>query len=122
MEYTLTHLIDSLQSTLKVLRGGASPQLAAELQGDKLPSKKFEELASRAIDLLHEVEKLLEPSPLVLADHFLGTPWPLVVAATRLIRVYRLREFKMPQCRRQVRRARCPQGRSQNSTPARHGL
>ena len=74
MDYTLTHLIDSLQSTLKILRGDANAQLVSELHDhDKLPSKKLAGLASQAVDLLHETEQLLEPGSLVLADHFLGT-------------------------------------------------
>ncbi|CAD6569109.1 MAG: hypothetical protein ASARMPREDX12_002203 [Alectoria sarmentosa] len=73
MDYTLTHLIDSLQSTLKILRGDANAQLVSELHDhDKLPSKKLAGLASQAVDLLHETEQLLEPGSLVLADHFLG--------------------------------------------------
>lgn len=73
MEYTLTHLIDSLQSALKVLKGDAHAQLLAELHDhDKLPGKKLAGLASLAVDLLHETQQLLEPGPLVLADHFLG--------------------------------------------------
>ena len=73
MDYTLTHLIDSLQSTLKILKGDANAQLLAELHDhDKLPSRKLAGLASQAVDLLHETKRLLEPGSLVLADHFLG--------------------------------------------------
>ncbi|KAH8585423.1 S-adenosyl-L-methionine-dependent methyltransferase, partial [Bisporella sp. PMI_857] len=73
MDYTLIHLIDSLQSTLKVLKGPAKDQLLATLHDhDKLPDKRLADLASTAIDLLHETEQILEPGSLVLADHFLG--------------------------------------------------
>ena len=73
MEYTLVHLIDSLQSTLKVLKGDANTQLKSALHNhERLPDKQMANLASRAIDLLHETEQLLEPGPSVLADHFLG--------------------------------------------------
>ena len=85
MEYTLVHLIDSLQSTLKVLKGDANTQLMSALHNhERLPDKKLANLASRAIDLLHETEQLLEPGPLVLADHFLG--WWL--SFIRVIHVY----------------------------------
>ena len=79
MDYTLIHLIDSLQSALKILKGDANAQLLADLHDhNKLPSKKLVGLASQAIDLLNETEQLLEPGSLVLADHFLGTVLPQV--------------------------------------------
>ena len=71
IEYTLVHLIDSIQSSLKILKGDANNQLNQCLHSsDKLPDKKIASLASQAIDLLHETEQLLEHGPL---DHFLGT-------------------------------------------------
>lgn len=74
MDNTLTFLIDSLRSALKVLKGDVNTQLMAELHNhDRLPNKQMAALASQAVDLLHEIEQLLEPGPLVLADHFLGT-------------------------------------------------
>ena len=73
LEYTLIHLIDSVQSTLKILKGDAKDQLNQFLHDSrKLPEKKIANLASQAIDILHETQQLLEPSSLVLADHFLG--------------------------------------------------
>ncbi len=79
MDYTLTHLIDSLQSTLKILKDEANAQLLADLHDhNKLPRKKLVGLASQAIDLLNETEQLLEPGSLVLADHFLGRVLPQV--------------------------------------------
>ena len=74
MENTLIHLIDALRSSLKVLKGEAKGQVIAQLHDhDKLPDKKLANLASEAIDLLHETEQLLEPGSLTLADHFLGS-------------------------------------------------
>ncbi|MCJ1380193.1 hypothetical protein MMC17_003296 [Xylographa soralifera] len=73
MENTLTHLIDSLQSSLKLLKGKSNEELVAALHDhNKLPDKHVASLAREAVDLLHETEQLLEPGPLVLADHFLG--------------------------------------------------
>ena len=73
MEYTLTRLIDSLKSTQKTLNGDVRAELEAALHSQTaLPNRKLFMLASEAIDLLHETEQLLESSPLVLADHFLG--------------------------------------------------
>ncbi|MCJ1352286.1 MAG: hypothetical protein MMC33_002270 [Icmadophila ericetorum] len=73
MENTLTHLIDSLRSSLKLLKGKSHSELLATLHDhDKLPDKHVANLAHEAINLLHETEQLLEPGPLVLADHFLG--------------------------------------------------
>lgn len=73
MESTLTHLIGSLQSSLKSLKGDTNGELVAALHDhDKLPDKHVASLARDAVDLLHETEQLLEPGSLVLADHFLG--------------------------------------------------
>ena len=73
MENTLIHLIDCLDSALRVLKDGSNTELLAALKSNSsLPQKKICDLASKAVDLLHETEQLLEPGPLVLADHFLG--------------------------------------------------
>lgn len=73
IEYTLTHLIDSVQSAVKILKGPAKSQLDQQLHDStKLPHKRIASLASQAIDILNEAERLLEPGPLTLADHFLG--------------------------------------------------
>jgi gliotoxin/aspirochlorine biosynthesis O-methyltransferase len=81
MENTLIHLVASLQSTLGVLKGRSKGELVATLhKHDKLPDKKMAGLASQAVDLLHETEQLLEPGPLVLADHFLGI-YPILCTA-----------------------------------------
>lgn len=100
MEYTLTHLIDSLQSALKVLKGDANAQLLAQLHDhDRLPSKKIAGLASQAVDLLHETEQLLEPGPLVLADHFLGAVFlGHCRVKVLMVALYRLRQLKVFDC------------------------
>lgn len=73
MEETLTLLNASLKATLYILKGSANAELLAALHDhDKLPDKKMAGLAYQAVDLLHEIEQLLEPGPLVLADHFFG--------------------------------------------------
>jgi hypothetical protein len=73
MEQTLNQLISSLESTVSQLKGPYRTELENALHDhDKLPDKKLSELATRAGNLLHEVEQMLEPGPLVLADHFLG--------------------------------------------------
>ncbi|KAK8157443.1 O-methyltransferase-domain-containing protein [Phyllosticta citrichinensis] len=45
--------------------------LFTELNG-ALPDPELTKLANKSIDLLHEIEQMLEPGHLVLADHFLG--------------------------------------------------
>lgn len=73
MENTFIHLIASLHATLKILNQDSGKELRSALHDhDKLPDKRLSSLAHEAIDLLHETEQLLEPGPLVLADHFLG--------------------------------------------------
>jgi hypothetical protein len=77
IDNTLNHLIDSLQSALKLLKGDLKEQFFAALHDhERLPDKQITGLANKAIDLLHETEQLLEPGPLVLADHFLGISYP----------------------------------------------
>ena len=73
MENTLTHVIGTLESALEFLKGNGRSELIAELHDySRLPDKRLYQLANKAVDLLHETEQLLEPGPLVLADHFLG--------------------------------------------------
>ncbi|KAG6988947.1 hypothetical protein G7Y79_00067g095620 [Physcia stellaris] len=73
MESTLTCLIATLRSTLQSLNGDQQGELLAQLHDhNKLPSRSLAKLASEAVDLLHETEQLLEPGPLILADHFMG--------------------------------------------------
>lgn len=76
LDETLTHLVGCLQTTLSVLEGSENAELKAALHDHtKLPDKLLTKKAAKAVDLLHRAEQLLEPGPLVLADHFLGT-WP----------------------------------------------
>jgi hypothetical protein len=73
LESTLTNLIDSLESTLQVLKQDAQAELKDTLHNhDRIPDKNIARIASKAVNLLHETEQLLEPGSLVLADHFLG--------------------------------------------------
>ena len=73
MENVLENLTESLQSALGFLQGDGKAELIRELHDHSLlPSQRFEKIVSPTIDLLHKVEQLLEPGPLVLADHFLG--------------------------------------------------
>lgn len=76
VENTLLLLNDYLRSSLRVLKGHLSHELKAALHDNsRLPDKKTARLAADAVDLLNETALLLEPGPLVLADHFLGKHW-----------------------------------------------
>jgi hypothetical protein len=73
LDSALNQLVQYLQSTMRILKGEAREHLDASLHNHQgLPDKRISELASSAVDLLHETEQLLEPGSLVLADHFLG--------------------------------------------------
>ena len=75
MEKSLTLLNTFLQETVNQLTGPLSAERLAALYDHslgKLPDANLSELSSQSIDLLNRVEQLLEPSSLVLADHFLG--------------------------------------------------
>jgi hypothetical protein len=74
VEALLEQLISSLKSSLQLLTADDTrAHLDATLHNDaRLPEKKLATMASETIDLLHQVEQLLEPGHLVLADHFLG--------------------------------------------------
>lgn len=70
----LNSLKQNLMSTVDILN---SPDLKAELEetlhDDKsLPDKYMSDLAADVVDLLAELDKMLQPAHLVLADHFLG--------------------------------------------------
>jgi hypothetical protein len=70
-ENAVINLIASLKTTLEELRSDKT--LHDTLHNpDSLPDKKIYTLASEALDLLSEVRLELEPSQLILADHFLG--------------------------------------------------
>jgi gliotoxin/aspirochlorine biosynthesis O-methyltransferase len=74
LEESLVQLINCLQTSLQALQGDLHGELTAALHDNpRLPDKRLVKLAGNAIDLLHETELLLEPGPLILADHFLGT-------------------------------------------------
>lgn len=70
----LTHLQATLRASLETLKSAkVAPELQAALHDDKnLPDKALARLASDTIDLLSQLEQLLQPAHLVLADHFLG--------------------------------------------------
>jgi hypothetical protein len=75
MEYVLESLNGHLDSVHDLLRGKLRDELHSRLhsrQRGVLPDKELSILSARAIDLLHSIEQMLEPGPLVLADHFLG--------------------------------------------------
>ena len=70
----LSKLIQDLKVSLKTLNDGS---IAKELQdaihdSKQLPDKAMAGLAAEAVDLLGELDLLLEPGHMVLADHFLG--------------------------------------------------
>lgn len=77
MEEALESLNVHLEHTLQHFNGN---HIQRELQEalhnhgeNSLPRAEIAALANKSIDLLHEIEQLLEPAHLVLADHFLGT-------------------------------------------------
>ncbi|KAG2417905.1 hypothetical protein HFD88_001004 [Aspergillus terreus] len=75
MEPTLKILGASLQEALSQLTGPLNEERLAALHDHsegRLVDANLGEAAAYTIDLLHQVEQLLEPSSLVLADHFLG--------------------------------------------------
>lgn len=75
MEAVLQSLNRQLGSLRDQLKGELQEELQAILHNhDKgaLPESRIASVAAQSIDLLHEVEQMLEPGHLVLADHFLG--------------------------------------------------
>jgi hypothetical protein len=77
LEAALSSLNEHLGKALGVLRTEpVNQELHDALHNHRegvLPSASAAALANETIDRLHEIEQLLEPSHLVLADHFLGT-------------------------------------------------
>jgi gliotoxin/aspirochlorine biosynthesis O-methyltransferase len=73
-EGALKQLISSLNESRAALTADTTrAYLDGILHNDtKLPDKSIGAMVSEAIDLLHQIEQLLEPGHLVLADHFLG--------------------------------------------------
>ncbi|GIZ40455.1 hypothetical protein CKM354_000379200 [Cercospora kikuchii] len=83
----LGDLVLHLRASLKALTAPqTSTQLASGLHDtEKLPDRFLTQQASEAVDLLSELEKLLQPAHLVLADHFLGyTDTKCLLAAVEL--------------------------------------
>lgn len=79
-------ILQSLNSQLSSVRNQLKGKLHGELQDllhnhDKgvLPDSRIANLAAQSIDLLHDVEQMLEPGHLILADHFLGSSKPLTL-------------------------------------------
>ncbi|KAL4745015.1 hypothetical protein BDW72DRAFT_208556 [Aspergillus terricola var. indicus] len=73
-----TVTLQTLVQVLSMLKGRlAEPSLQADINKrlhdpDTLPDKAILPLAARAVNLLHGIEQMLQPSQLILADHFLG--------------------------------------------------
>lgn len=70
-ESTIQTLVLSLKIALNDLRSDKTTR-AALRNADGLPDKGLYTIASEALDLLSELRLELEPSHLVLADHFMG--------------------------------------------------
>lgn len=74
--WTLRSLIQQLQfSRLQLSEPSINLVVAESLHGSResqLPDKELAKLAAEAVDLLHDIQKRLQPSHLVLADHFFG--------------------------------------------------
>ena len=71
---TLNKLVQQLKTCLNTLNDDAvAKELQAVLHDAKqLPNKEIAGLAAEAVDLLGELDLLLEPGHIILADHFLG--------------------------------------------------
>lgn len=75
VEVELIELSRIVGLTLARLKGPLKEALRGNLHNpDGLPDARCYNIASEAIDILHEAQQLLEPRALILADHFLGTP------------------------------------------------
>ncbi|KAJ5375405.1 Winged helix-turn-helix transcription repressor DNA-binding [Penicillium concentricum] len=74
IEETLTELVKSLIEAKNVLQCECRAELMARLHNSKtLPERELYELSRQATQLLHEIELLLEPRPMILANYFLGS-------------------------------------------------
>ena len=79
MEQELTTLKATLADAFNQFAGPLKSELSHSLhtyEKDHLPHKQLSELAAEAVDLLHSIEQLLTPPPLIVADHFLGKKTP----------------------------------------------
>lgn len=71
--------ITGLLSELNNYLSDALENLKSQVPGlglqddDHLPDPETSNLAARAVDLTHQIQLLLDPPVLILADHFLGT-------------------------------------------------
>ncbi|KAK6363988.1 hypothetical protein LTS17_012617 [Exophiala oligosperma] len=75
MEEELIGLRRSLEAFSAKIRGSLNAELLQALNAygpKQLPDKKLSVLAAENVDLLHSIEQMLTPAPLLLADHFLG--------------------------------------------------
>ncbi|KAF1998237.1 S-adenosyl-L-methionine-dependent methyltransferase, partial [Amniculicola lignicola CBS 123094] len=86
MEFILSNLIATLQTTTHHLKTTAAPILKSTLHDpDSLPNPEIWDLTLTALDALSNLRLLLEPGHLILADHFLGyTDTKCLVAAVDL--------------------------------------
>lgn len=78
LQETLTKLIQDLKVSVKSFNDDAvSKELQAVLHDPRqLPERRIADLATEAVDLLGELDILLEPGHIILADHFLGAYLP----------------------------------------------
>lgn len=75
LSVVLENLTSSVTSTLSYLEGPLAQALRARLHDqDGLPDERLSQLAANAVNILHTVQRLLEPRSAILADHFLGMP------------------------------------------------
>ncbi|KAL8991438.1 MAG: hypothetical protein Q9177_000150 [Variospora cf. flavescens] len=87
LQETLNKLIQDLKVSVKSFNDDAvSKELQAVLHDPRqLPERRIADLATEAVDLLGELDILLEPGHIILADHFLGyTNTKCLVAAVEL--------------------------------------
>lgn len=74
LESALSELIRDLRVSVKSFNDNAVSKELQDVLHDpqRLPDKEIARLASEAVDLLGELDILLEPAHIILADHFLG--------------------------------------------------
>lgn len=72
----LTDINDHLSYALKKLVSQKSGLRAALQDETELPSPEVVGSAAKAIDLSNQIQQMLDPPVLILADHFFGKPSP----------------------------------------------
>ncbi|KAF2972984.1 hypothetical protein GQX73_g507 [Xylaria multiplex] len=73
LEMALKNLINSVTSAVSAFEGPLNEMLRSRLRHDRnLPDARYSSMASRAVDIMHRAQQLLEPPSIILADHFLG--------------------------------------------------